>query len=90
MLIRSQDKKSIVNLNNIRTVRAEKQKPKDRTMILEKYQTIIVAYASSSAVDLGAYESEEKAIKVLDMIQNEFQSELRKHRVFQMPQDCEV
>jgi hypothetical protein len=38
----------------------------------------------------GNYSTEEKAIKVLDMIENEFQTEIRKHRVFQMPQDSEV
>lgn len=72
MIIRSQDKKSIVNFDNIRTITLDVQKPNDRTMILEKYETIIVGYGAAGAVDLGIYDSEEKAIKVLDMIQDAY------------------
>jgi hypothetical protein len=45
---------------------------------------------------IGKYSSEEKALKVLDMIQNLIQEQIRLHidwqigGVFQMPQDDEV
>ena len=76
MIIRSQDKKSITTDLNLQ-IYADDWSDKFGIM-------------NSKGAELGLYSTEEKAIKVLDMIQNEFQSELRKHRVFQMPQDSEV
>lgn len=41
-------------------------------------------------LDLGAYSTKEKAIKVLDMIYEEYQSSIHNCKAFQMPQDSEV
>ena len=106
MLIRSQGKMGIVNLDCVEAVGIEK----DNT---------IRAYGNDRVYELGEYSTEEKAIKVLDMIQsayakcesvkalsngtmvdlagkfNQKQSDdfINDHRatfVFQMPQDDEV
>ena len=82
MIIRSQDEKVIVNLNNIDSICIEHN--------VCKFDVACKNGFKDTRVGIGAYSTEEKAIKVLDMIQNEFQSEIRKHRVFQMPQDSEV
>lgn len=61
MIIRSQDKKGIVNQNNIDTI---------------DIRNAQVRYFNSGGVEsmglLGTYSTEEKAIKVLDMIQKEY------------------
>lgn len=89
MWIRSQSKKQLVNAN-------------------ELYIGIRVKYyfiSTGKGVDLGTYASEEKAIKVLDMIQDfeirhqanlllaiyrEPNGNAEENMVFQMPQDSEV
>lgn len=87
MLIRSQDKKILANLNNLQSIFIEKSK--------EKY------IVSLSVRKLGEYSTEEKAIKVLDMIQvtymnldySRFLGEEKIEyfeNVFVMPQDEEV
>lgn len=59
MIIRSQNKKSIVNLDNTFEISAHDKK--------------VVVIGSYSAVGLlGIYSTEEKAIKVLDMICEEY------------------
>lgn len=93
MIIRSQDKKGIVNLNNIDTICIEKNHCGCDVVCFNG----IREFCSK----IGEYSTEEKAIKVLDMICN-FADD--KHYetvvaemcggidgvVFQMPQDCEV
>lgn len=75
MLIRSQDKKTIVNMNNIDTI-----------CTMENQLQYFNGGDSSMGV-LGEYSTEEKAIKVLDMMcYNNFWCQ----DVFQMPQDDEV
>lgn len=80
MIIRSQDKKSIVNMDNIDTI--------------DIRENLIRAFngGNDMGINIGKYSTEEKAIKVLDMIaQNYVESEkyiIR--RVFQMPSDKEV
>jgi hypothetical protein len=76
MIIRSQDKRNITTDLNLQ--------------IYTDDWSDMFGIVNSKGVELGLYSSEEQAIKVLDLVQNEFQSELRKHRVFQMPQDSEV
>lgn len=87
MLIRSQDKKILANLNNMQSIFIEKSK--------EKY------IVSLSVRKLGEYSTEEKAIKVLDMICSACDAiEYAKFRgsskenfcspIFEMPQDEEV
>ena len=86
MIIRSQDKRRIVNFDNIRTIGIKEQIPED-IIILEKYETKVVAYGTTSWVDLGVYESKEKAIKVLDRICDFL---FRCDGIFEMPQDSEI
>lgn len=97
MLIRSQDKKTIVNMSNIDTI--------------EVYGCQMRYYCGG--IDtvglLGQYSTEEKAIKVLDMIQEQYGKHIYGQggqmatadcyvppfafippKVFQMPQDSEV
>lgn len=87
MLIRSQDKKILANLNNLQSIFIEKSK--------EKY------IVSLSVRKLGAYSTEEKAIKVLDTIQSFYSnfkfceiwgSDITEfyNAIFVMPQDEEV
>ena len=90
MIIRSQDKKGIINFNNIDTIGIEPN----------CCGCDVVGYngTQESCVKLGEYSTEEKAIKVLDMIQNAYEeansvctmSGFVANTVFQMPQDSEV
>lgn len=75
MLIRSQNKKCIINLNNVDT--------------LEYRENKIVYYNGGEETKgtLGTYSTEEKAIKVLDMIQKSYE---RRWEIFEMPRDSEV
>ena len=94
MLIRSQDKRKLLELNNI-------------TIEVNKY--VIYGENKHSAYYnvecprgvLGKYTTEEKALKVLDMIEeeynapiyinkNRYQYEKYEHPVFHMPEDTEV
>lgn len=89
MWIRSQSKKQLINANDL------------YIGIRGKYYSI----STGKGVDLGTYASEEKAIKVLDMIQDfeirhqanlllaiyrEPNGDAEENMVFQMPQDSEV
>lgn len=71
MLIRSQDKLSIINLDNIDTICAKMDKDKE---IKEHYETTIQYFCGVEETmgTLGFYSTEEKAIKVLDMIQDAY------------------
>lgn len=93
MLIRSQDKKHLVNVGNVAEFFTYKNMPKDRTMILPKYETDIICYTGRSEIPIGRYNSEEKAIKVLDMIEKQYLDYCCNYNwsgVFKMPQDYEV
>lgn len=76
MWIRSQNKKYLINCKNLGIKK-----------MLNKY---VVALISECAdfYTLGSYSSEEKALKVLDEIQN--RTEYIYPKAFQMPQDDEV
>lgn len=86
MLIRSQNKKRIININTINTIQIEE----DNSIFAKG----VVYYF------LGEYSTKEKAIKVLDMIQNSYQyceeckyigvGASQPEFVFQMPQEDEV
>lgn len=89
MLIRSQNKKCIINLDNIDTIEAKDEK------------IIYFNGGTDTKGILGSYSTEEKEIKVLDMMQEEYlYCERCRARgeeagnipcyVFQMPQDSEV
>lgn len=87
MIIRSQDKKSITTDLNINIYEDDDGS---------------VEMINKSLTSLGTYSTEEKAIKVLDMIQNKYFEHmtvesngaivnvLERPKVFQMPQDSEV
>lgn len=86
MIIRTQNKKAIINMNNVDT--------------LEVHDCQIRYYSGliETAGLLGTYSTEEKAIKVLDMIQIAYEeansvcsmSGFVANTVFQMPADQEV
>lgn len=91
MIIRSQDKESIINFSHIDTI-----------CIVEEEIQYFNGVMDSKGI-LGTYSTEEKAIKVLDMIQEAYlkttrtaiSSNLEVNSlpvavVFQMPQDSEV
>ena len=87
MLIRAQDKVEIVNLDNIVSI---------YTIINNKKETEIKYHAGQTLNNryLGTYSSEEKALKVLDMIQNTYAEGCEwltaAGKVFVMPADDEV
>lgn len=61
MWIRTQDKKTLVKVDMVE---------------LLNYENSIVAYTSIKVVDLGKYSTQEKAMKVLDMIQKYITGEM--------------
>lgn len=77
MWIRSQSKKSLLNVNQV---------------LISPSVDGSIYYINDSLGEesnvLGIYTSEEKALKVLDWIQN--QIEYKNVEVYQMPQDWEV
>ena len=81
MIIRSQDKRIIANLDNCM-----------RIEIIEcDGYFAIGSYESTRYARLGHYSTEEKAIKVLDMIEDAHRSmSFTDGVVFRMPQDSEV
>lgn len=104
MLIRSQDKKSLCNYNSGIITAFEKY---DYDIINNKMvPTEIKGYNiffcdQSREIQIGTYSTEEKAIKVLDMIQNAYvnyqyskwvgyERETVIDCIFEMPQDEEV
>ena len=82
--IRSQDEKTLVSVQEIYVARRSKG----------------WSICTNRGVDLGTYSTEEKAIKVIDMIHDDicelsdhvaiFSNMLTGPKVFQMPQDDEV
>ena len=101
MLIRSQDKETIVNLGNVTNLFI-----KDNKMICVMYPHTI--NNTPAFETLGLYSDVQKCIKVLDMIQNAYETSIysddafdysaqvqrpyifMNNRVFQMPDDREV
>lgn len=88
MIIRSQDRKSIFNLESIKSIKAG---------VLFKSWDGESCDISIDTEVVGTYSTEEKAIKVLDMIEKQYASYSCRYRrdcssyaVFQMPQDSEV
>lgn len=89
MLIRSQDKRMIVNFDNICTVSAFSEKDSEDIYIEDGTGSLMV----------GRYSTKEKAMKVLDMIQDAYCKFMSvknddawggKESVFYMPEDSEV
>ena len=109
MLIRSQNKKNIINVDNAEMISICGYKV-DNKHVCEDEENANTWYVTSifrdsySSSFLGHYSSKEKALKVLDMIQLEYQNscytEISPHDgqtklilnnlVFEMPEDSEV
>jgi len=91
MLIRTQDKNGLINLNNIDLITTGGG------------QNIFAYFAGTQPQILGMYSTQEKAVKVLDMIQDFYNKcfafsmgndgyyhDVSESKVFQMPKDEEV
>ena len=85
MLIRSQDRTKLVDIAG-------------KTIAIDRANAIVIMYSNSNFL-LGKYTSKEKAIKVLDMIQETYKQQKTEMiyregiydiRTFQMPEDNEV
>lgn len=111
MLIRSQDNTILANLVQYKylKIRAYERKLDDKGKIIYAYDggygtpNFNCWKIGTSDFDLGEYSTEEKAIKVLDMIQEFYNKcfaftmendgcyhEVSESKVFQMPQDADV
>lgn len=99
MLIRSQDNKCLCQLSNIEIVERYKRK-KDGEKVTTGYAVYIFGERDTE-IFMAEYSTEEKAIKVLDMIQNAYvnyqyskwvgyERETVIDCIFEMPQDDEV
>ena len=95
MIIRSQDKKLLANFEQLSDMYVRN--------VCEKFFIIADMSGDYTMAELGEYSTEEKAIKVLDMIQNAYvggvqmvissNDEISLHSmpiIFNMPQDSEV
>lgn len=89
MLIRSQDKRMIVNFENICTTSAFPEKDSEDIYVED----------GTGALMVGRYSTKEKAMKVLDMIQEAYYKFMLvknddawsgKESVFYMPEDSEM
>ena len=89
MLIRSQNKELLVNFNVSSGIEIEERNTK----------TVVTSYITGCSYLLGEYSTKEKALKVLDMIQEAYESYeyekvfktgLTLFETFQMPADSEV
>ena len=75
MLIRSQDKRILINMNNVSSIEVGDNELR------------IFADDGETIYDLGYYSTKEKALKVLDMIQEAY---VNGHIDYQIPGDSEV
>lgn len=87
MLIRSQDKRILINMNNVSSIEVGDNELR------------IFADDGETIYDLGSYSTKAKAMKVLDMIhetyeryeyEKVFKTGLTLFETFQMPEDSEV
>ena len=87
MLIRSQDKRILINMNNVSSIEVGDNELR------------IFADDGETIYDLGSYSTKAKAMKVLDMIQEAyeryeyekvFKTGLTLFETFQIPKDSEV
>ena len=77
MLIRSQNREVLINLNSTAGIEIAEGPIK----------TIITSYITGCSYLLGEYSNKAKAMKVLDMIQEAY---VNGHIDYQMPEDSEV
>ena len=91
MLIRSQDKKAIVNLDRTLHIRVEGHRKLDEGCYISRYTYEggpNVWFIEAEHLTIGEYSTEEKALNVLDMIQKTYEECCIV--TFQMPADSEV
>ena len=95
MIIRSQDKKIVTKFDSVSIV-ANYKRPYEGVREIVGYQ-LVVFIGFNTDVVVAEYSTEEKAIKVLDMIEKQYASyscrygsDCSSYAVFQMPQDSEV
>ena len=100
MLIRSQDKVTLTNFEQVTDLTIVPNEKEFEIYVC--YPFSVTAYNEYSKLCIGTYSTNEKAIKVLDMIQEKYQepiyqnvignneTAIYKNMVFQMPQDSEV
>jgi hypothetical protein len=92
MIIRSQDKKIVTKFDSVSIVANYKRPYKGERKIVG-YQ-LVVFIGFNTDVVVAEYSTEEKAIKVLDMIEKQYLDYCCNYHsqsgVFQMPQDSEV
>lgn len=96
MLIRSQDKESIINLNNASSIDIIGFR-KENDKYCQDYKNANiwkVTYMATEMLYMGEYSTKEKAIKVLDMICNSYEyfrgGNVYEWSIFKMPQESEV
>ena len=77
MLIRSQDKEILINFNNSPAIKIMGTKGDVTIICSDTYETFVI----------GNYSTREKAMKVLDMIQEAY---VNGHIDYQIPADSEV
>ena len=77
MLIRSQNKEALTNLNTLAGIE----------IVEGPVETVITSYITGCSYLLGEYSTKKKAIKVLDMLQEAY---VKGHIVYQIPVDNEV
>lgn len=77
MLIRSQDKEILINFNNSPAIKIMGTKGDVTIICSDTYETFVI----------GNYSTKQKAMKVLDMIQEAY---INGHIDYQIPEDSEV
>ena len=83
MLIRSQDKKTLITINNVSGISIGIRG--------DKKEYIITSHGIDGSCNfIGNYSSEKKALKVLDMMQDKYCTLDETSLLFQMPQESEV
>jgi len=87
MLIRNQSRETLINFQNIGSISVEGCSGDDEFMFVDtknpdKFAVFAIMAAKKSLITLGRYDTEERAIKVLDEIQGACQHNVA---VFQMP-----
>lgn len=71
MLIKSQDKKNIVNLNNVCHLQISER---NKNITEPNVFQVDCGFVDTGLMTIGEYKSESRAIEVLGLLQNEYES----------------
>lgn len=71
-------------------IRTQEKKELVDVNYIRVYKENIRGFNVANNILLGVYSTEEKALKVMDMLEKEIHLDACQTRVFQMPQDSEV